>query len=64
MAHNLTREDLKRNELGEALGAGVHFAEHHVKAILGGLGAVAAVALLVWGIWSWRAAGAGETSSP
>jgi hypothetical protein len=54
MAHDLSREDLKRNELGEAVEAGVHYAEGHVRTILGALGAVAAVALLIWGVFTWR----------
>jgi hypothetical protein len=54
MAHDLTREDLKRNELGEAVEAGVHFAEHHVRKLLLALGAVGAAALLAWAIWGWR----------
>lgn len=54
MAQDLTRQDLKRNELGEAVEAGFHFAEHHLKAILGGVGAVLAIALLVWGVLAWR----------
>ncbi len=54
MAHDLSREDLKRNELGEAVEAGVHYAEGHVRMILGALGAVAAVALLIWGLFTWR----------
>lgn len=56
MAHDLTREDLKRNELGQALEAGVHYAEGHLKTILTALGGAAAVALLVWGAWAWRSA--------
>lgn len=54
MAHELTREELKRNELGEAVEAGVHFAEHHVRLLLGVLGAAAVLALVGWGVWSWR----------
>lgn len=62
MAHDLTRQDLKRNELGEAVEAGFHFAEHHVKAILGAIGAVIALALLVWGILAWRGSRADAAS--
>lgn len=54
MAHDLKREDLKRNELGEALHAGVHYAEGHLRTLLLALGGVAAVALVAWGVWAWR----------
>ena len=54
MAHDLTREDLKRNELGEALEASVHYAEGHLRTILGIVGGLAAVAVVVWGVWAWR----------
>ena len=54
MAHDLTREDLKRNELGEALEAGVHFAEGHLKMLVGVLGGLAALAVVVWGVWAFR----------
>jgi hypothetical protein len=63
MAHELTREDLKRNELGEAVEAGVHFAEHHLRLLLGVLGAVGAVALLGWGVWTWRSSRAEAASA-
>jgi TolA-binding protein len=48
------REDLKRNELGEALEAGVHFAEDHLKTLLWVAGAVVGVAVLVWAGLAWR----------
>jgi hypothetical protein len=54
MAHDLTREDLKRNELGEALEASVHYAEGHLRTILGIVGGLAAMAIVVWGVWYWR----------
>jgi len=54
MSHDLTRQDLKRNELSEALGKSVHFAEEHLKSIIGIAIAAVAIAFLTWGVWSWR----------
>ncbi|MEO7793684.1 MAG: tetratricopeptide repeat protein [Thermoanaerobaculia bacterium] len=50
---SVTREDLKRNELGEAIGAGIHYAEDHKRMILYGVGAVIGVALIAAGIFFW-----------
>jgi tetratricopeptide (TPR) repeat protein len=55
MAKDLKRGDLKRNELGEAIHAGVEYAEGHLRSLLLGIGGVVVVGLLVWGIWAWRA---------
>jgi hypothetical protein len=54
MAHDLSREDLKRNELGEALEAGFHFAEGHVRMLLAAVGGILALVLVVWGVFAWR----------
>lgn len=54
MAHDLSREDLKRNQLGEALEAGFHFAEGHVKMLLAAVGGILAVVMVVWGAFAWR----------
>jgi TolA-binding protein len=56
MAQHLRREELKRNELGEAIGAGVEYAESHLRQLLAGFGGVVGVGLLVWGIVAWRGA--------
>lgn len=56
MAHDLSRQDLKRNELGEALEAGFHFAEEHVRMLLAAVGGILALVLVVWGVFTWRAA--------
>jgi tetratricopeptide (TPR) repeat protein len=53
MADHLTRGDLKRNELGEAIEAGMHYAEDHLRPILLIIGALAAAALVGWGIFAW-----------
>jgi tetratricopeptide (TPR) repeat protein len=50
----LRREDLKRNELGEALEAGVHYAEDHLRTILWIAGGALGAALLVWAVMAWR----------
>lgn len=47
------REDLKRNELEEALGKGIHYAEDHKRMILYGVGAVVGVALVAAGVFYW-----------
>ena len=47
------REDLKRNELEEALGKGIHYAEDHKRMILYGVGGVLGVVLLAAGIFFW-----------
>lgn len=57
------REDLKRNELGEALGRGIHYAEDHARTIAWAVGsvlgvAVLGVALFLW--WNSRKAAANE----
>lgn len=48
-----TREDLKRNELEEALGKGIHYAEDHKRMILYGVGGVVGIALIVSVIVLW-----------
>lgn len=48
-----TREDLKRNELEEALGKGIHYAEDHKRLILYGVGAVVGIALVVTIVFLW-----------
>lgn len=48
-----TREDLKRNELEEALGKGIHYAEDHKRLILYGVGAVVGIALVVTVVFLW-----------
>lgn len=50
---SVTREDLKRNELGEALGAGIHYAEDHKRMILYGVGAAVGAVLIAAGIFYW-----------
>lgn len=52
---SVTREDLKRNELEEALGKGIHYAEDHKRMLIWGVGGVVGVALLVAGIFLWIA---------
>ncbi len=54
MAHDLSREDLKRNELGEAVEAGMSFAETHLRVILGIVVGVVVAAVAVWAAWAWR----------
>ncbi len=54
MTSHLNREDLKRNELGEAVEASVEFAGVHLKGILAAVGAVIAAGLLTWGFVAWR----------
>ena len=49
-----TREDLKRNELGEAVGEAIHYAEDHIRTILkiaAGLGIAGVIALVAY-LWS------------
>ena len=53
MADHLSRQELKRNELGEAVEASIHYAEDHLKLILTAVGAVAAIALVGWGVFAW-----------
>jgi len=54
MATHLTREELKRNELGEAVEKGFHFAEHHLKAIVAGVAGLLGLVVIVWAIVAWR----------
>jgi TolA-binding protein len=62
MATHLTRGELKRNELGEAVEASVHWVEKHLKAILYGAAGLLGVALLVWGVIAWRGARIGAAN--
>jgi len=58
-----TREDLKRNELEEVLGKGIHFAEGHKRLLIWGIGGAVGAALVVLGIFFWlssRQAGAND----
>jgi hypothetical protein len=60
---SVTREDLKRNELGEAIEGAIHYAEDHSKTILRALGAILAIAVVAvgWVLWSGsRRSGANE----
>ena len=54
MTSHLNREDLKRNELGEAVEASVEFAGVHLKGLLMGLAGAVVVALAAWGFVAWR----------
>ena len=54
MTDHLKREDLRRNELGEAVEASVEFAGSHLKQLGIGVSAVLAAALAVWGVVAWR----------
>ncbi len=54
MSNRLTREELKRNELGDAVGAGFQFAGVHLRAILVGLGGIVAAAIALWGLFLWQ----------
>ncbi|MEO8277684.1 MAG: tetratricopeptide repeat protein [Thermoanaerobaculia bacterium] len=59
----VTREDLKRNELGEALGKGIHYAEDHKRMLVWGIGAAVGLAVVALGVYSWvahRQTGANE----
>lgn len=62
MSH-LTRKEMKKNELAAAVHRTVDYAEHHARGLLVGVGAVAVVALLGFGVWAWlqsRSSGASE----
>jgi tetratricopeptide (TPR) repeat protein len=56
MARKLERQELKRNELNDAVEASVEFAERHLKAILLTLGGAGLAALAAWGVWGWHQA--------
>jgi hypothetical protein len=51
---SVTREDLKRNELGEAIEGAIHYAEDHSKSIVRALAALGAIALvaIVYILWT------------
>lgn len=60
---SVTREDLKRNELGEAIGGAIHYAEDHSRTILRILAAIAVAGVIGLGIYLWtssRSRGANE----
>jgi tetratricopeptide (TPR) repeat protein len=63
MAAHLRRDELKRNELGEAVGAGVEYAGVHLRQIAIGVAAVVAVVLIIWGIFAWRAGRDGRANA-
>ncbi len=48
-----TREDLKRNELEEVIGAGIHYAEGHKRILLWSVAGVVGAALVATGIFFW-----------
>lgn len=50
---SVTREDLKRNELEEVLGKGMHYAEDHKRMILYGVGGLLGAAVVAAGIFYW-----------
>ena len=50
---SVTREDLKRNELGEAIGAGIHYAEDHKRMILMAVGGIAAAIVIAASVVLW-----------
>jgi predicted negative regulator of RcsB-dependent stress response len=56
MADHLKREELKRNELGEAVEASVEFAGSHLRQLGIAVSAVIAAALVAWGIVAWLGA--------
>ncbi len=62
MAVHLTRGELKRDELGEAVGASMHWIEIHLKAILLGVGAVLLAVVVTWGVFAWRASRDGRAN--
>ncbi len=53
MPDSTTRHELKRNELGEVLEAGLEFAEEHLRWLLWSAGGILLVALLAWGGFQW-----------
>lgn len=53
MSDATTRQELKRNELGEALGAGLEFVEEHLRTLLWILGAALLAALATWMAFVW-----------
>ncbi|MFN7940441.1 MAG: tetratricopeptide repeat protein [Thermoanaerobaculia bacterium] len=53
MTDHLRREDLKRNELGEVLGKGIHYAEDHARTLAISLATAVGLALVGAGIWAW-----------
>ena len=58
-----TREDLKRNELEEVIGAGIHYAEGHKRMLIWGVGGVVGASLIGLGVFFWissRQSGANE----
>ncbi|MGE0640463.1 MAG: tol-pal system YbgF family protein [Thermoanaerobaculia bacterium] len=50
-----TREDLKRNELGEAVEGAIHYAEDHLKTILRIAAGIVGAGILAAGIFFWSA---------
>ncbi len=50
---SVTREDLKRNELGEALEKGIHYAEDHARTLAWTVGSVLGAAVLAVAVYLW-----------
>jgi tetratricopeptide (TPR) repeat protein len=53
MDERLTRQNIKRNELGEAVAHGIEYAEHHLRQIFVSFGVIVAVAAAIWGGYAW-----------
>lgn len=51
----LTRREMKRDEVAEALGRTVEYSRSHVRMLLIAIGALVVVALAAVGVWLWRA---------
>jgi len=55
MAEHVRREELKRDELSEALEKGFVFAEHHRRLLIYGVGGAAGLALVAYFTWTFVA---------
>jgi tetratricopeptide (TPR) repeat protein len=62
MTDHLRREDLKRNELGEVLGKGIHYAEDHARTLAISLATAVGLALVGAGIWAWTSSRNGHAN--
>lgn len=58
----LTRREMKRDEVAEALGRTVEYSKDHLRTLLLGAGAVVLIAVIAVAVWLWRVGAVARTN--